>query len=394
MKSAAAASLGLVLMTLLLLCGLMWARPFDRISLAMDAVVHAAPKWSQVENLYLDPHTQETSHGADPRVSLNTLEDYWKAQASTPKVLFIGNSQMLAMSLAPGEPPSTSPEKTYVDLLAADFQASLAHRALIYRLAAPGMSYEEALWSVEYVLCHPALRPSGVVLQINYQAFWTGGIRSSLENLLDDSCFRGRIDALANSSQPYSDDLKEAEKEYRHLRDESAPDKTQNRSVAFGPQLESGLRGHLDKVSLYQSGLGQKDDFAQMLYRLRLYVLQVKPSTARSVTGPRLTKSQSALNDIARIAAEAGIRLILFSAPVNPAVSLYSSETDRATYTNFVKDLVTRRTLPFFDFEHAVEGRYWGRQFNSADPLHIGRRGHEIFASDMKPVVEKAASGE
>ena len=391
MKSAWAASAGVVLMTLLLLCGLMWARPFDRVNSAMDAVVHAAPRWSQVENLYQDPHTQETTHGNNVRSSLKLLEEYWSTQPSTPKVYFIGNSQMLAMSLAPGEAPSVSPEKTYVDQLAEEFASSRPDPALIYRLAAPGMSYEEALWYLEYVLCRPALRPTAFVLQINYQAFWTGGIRASLGEFLRDGCFRSRIQELIASGRPFADDLNEAVKSYEQAQKESSV-ASEKRSVPFGPRLEIGFREQLGKASLYQRGLGQKDDFAGLLYRLRLYVLQVKPSTARSVTGPRLIKSQSALENLAELCEKSGVRLVLFSAPVNPAVSLYSSERDHANFTDFVKHLASGHSLPFFDFEHAVEARYWGRQFNSADPLHIGRRGHQIFAADMKPVVETAIS--
>jgi lysophospholipase L1-like esterase len=391
MKSAPGSSAGVVSATLALLCVLLWVRPFDRINYAMDAVVHAAPRWSQVETMYRDPRTQDVTHGADPRTSLETVRRYWQQEPSASKVMFIGNSQMLAMSLAPGEMPSPVPDKTYVDLLAQQFNALPDNPVLIYRLAAPGMSYAEALWYLEYVICNPGLHPSGIVLQLNYQAFWTGAIRDSLDDLMDNACFRARVHTIAASDAAYADDFQAAEKSYIHAHEQNVPVNPDPSAIAFGPRLETAFRTNLQKTSLFQDGYIQKDDFAQMLYRLRLYVLQVKPSNARSVTGPRLTKSQAALETIAQRCADEHIRLVLFSAPVNPAVSLYSSDSDRTTYTGFVQKLAAEHQLPFFDLEHAIDGQYWGRQFNSADPLHIGRKGHELLAADMAPVVRQAA---
>ena len=383
--------------TLLMLALLLWLHPFDRISSGMDAIVHAAPRWSQVENLERNPRTQETTHGDDPAASLATLQQYWQQNPAAAKVIFIGNSQMLAMSLAPGEQPSPTPDRTYPDLLAANLQSQQPAPVLIYRLAAPGMSYPEALWYLEYLDCHPALHPTSIVLQINYQAFWTGGIRESLTGLLKndkDACFSDRIRKITRSGAPYADDFAEALHNFQQSGKQDTAVKTAAGSGGFGPPLETAFRTELQKATLFRDGEAQKDDFAQMLYRLRLYVLQVKPSTARSVTGPRLLKSQAALQAFAALCHESHIGLVVFTAPVNPAVSLFSSDADRSTYQNFVQSFVATNHLPFFNLENAIPAQYWGRQFNSADPLHIGREGHRLLAKFMMPVVQRAVAQE
>ena len=394
MKSLAVTA-SILPVTLLMLAFLLWAHPFEQISSAMDAVVHAAPRWSQVQNLERDPLTQETTHGEDPRTSLATLERYWSQHPEAARVLFIGNSQMLAMSLAPGEQPSPTPDRTYTDLLADSLRSRQPDPVLVYRLAAPGMSYEEALWYLEYLVCRPGLRPSAIVLQINYQAFWTGGVRESLNGLLDsDGCFRNRIENLSLSGAPFADEYSEALKTYSQAGKRDAAVKTAPATGGFGTGLETAFRTRLEKAVLFRDGSAQKDDFAQMLYRLRLYVLQVKPSNARSVTGPRLVKSQLALEAFASLCKAWKIPLVIFTAPVNPAVSLFSSDNDRNTYQSFVQGFVARFHLPFFNLENAIPGQYWGRQFNSADPLHIGREGHRLLARFMMPVVKTAISGE
>jgi hypothetical protein len=137
-----------------------------------------------------------------------------------------------------------------------------------------------------------------------------------------------------------------------------------------------------------------KDSFEEMLYRARIYFLRIKPSNARSVVGPQLTRSQAAVEAIAESCRAAGVRLAIVTAPVNPAVSLYRSPEDRLRYVSFVHTVAERYGLPLADLESSVTANLWGRQLNGPDPLHMGRAAHAVIAAKVAPFVQNALTGQ
>jgi hypothetical protein len=129
---------------------LVWLQPFDRASAFLDHIFQVPPKWTQVEGLFRDPDTQELSRGEHPIESFAILSKYWVAHPEQRRVVFIGNSQMQAITLAPGEGPYSEPGRTYFDLIADRCRQDAAIRL---QRAAGGMSYEEALWYVLPIEC-------------------------------------------------------------------------------------------------------------------------------------------------------------------------------------------------------------------------------------------------
>jgi hypothetical protein len=166
-------SLWIVGATLVGVAALLASRPFEAAQYALDRCFASGPPWTQVTRLLTDPATQEVTHGENPSQSLLTLGDYWSKSAAGSRIVFIGNSQMFAVSLAPGEPAPNDFEKTYPDLVAETLNSS-ADAYHCYRLAAPGMSYTEALWYANYLAASGKVRPNSIVLQLNYQSFWNG----------------------------------------------------------------------------------------------------------------------------------------------------------------------------------------------------------------------------
>ena len=111
-------------------------QPFDLINHAMDRVFGALPEWTQVENMYSDPATQEVSRGDDPLRSFHILENSWAAHPGATRIMLMGNSQAQMTSLAAGEPPPTSPEKTYTDHIADHYhRAETGGCSIAFRLA-------------------------------------------------------------------------------------------------------------------------------------------------------------------------------------------------------------------------------------------------------------------
>jgi len=98
-------SIGVLAITLVLLVGLLRSNPFGAACDGLDRLFGAPPKWTQVTNVYRNPKTQEMTHGDDPTASLDGLKQYWHQFPGAGRIVFIGNSQMHTISLAPGEPP-------------------------------------------------------------------------------------------------------------------------------------------------------------------------------------------------------------------------------------------------------------------------------------------------
>jgi hypothetical protein len=392
-----------IVLTVLVLLFLLSHDPFALAIAGLDRAFGAPPAWTQVDNLYRNPRTQDVSHAEDAGASMEVLAGYWRQHPDEPKVLFIGNSQMMTISLAPGEGPSSAPEKTYVDLVTEQLEEK---HVLGYRLSAAGLSYPEAFWYLTFISQRPELRPSEIVLQMNYQAFWQGGIRSSMLPMLRDQGFRSRISALANSGQPYADTFQQALVAYSAQ--PQAGDAGQGNASAaaatvakfsgsssLGYRLESVVRDRFDGWGLGQHQAAEQESFTQMLYRSRLYLLHLKPSTARSIDGTRLQISRATVMGIAELCYRQSIPLVLFNAPVNPGVALYRTTADRDSYHGFVRSLAQKYELQLLDFEDAIPSQYWGHLLNGPDPLHMGRAGHRELAKQVLetlrfPVAAKA----
>jgi hypothetical protein len=386
----AAITLGCTLVLLLLL---LMAHPFLLASDALDVLFRVPPKWTQVEDLYTSPETQEVTHGDRPVPSLHVLESYWTAHPGATRLLFVGNSQMHTLSLARGEAKPTEREKTYVDQIADKLAAARGNSdpIMTYRLSSSGMSYPEVLWDLMYMMDRPALRPDAIVMQMNYQAFWTGGIRDGILSLLDDNTFHEQVKAAAAANEPYSAAFEEALRRYDERRDTHNPSSAASSSVSStfsasatpGYAIETVARRGLNRIPAFQSRAEAKEDVVQFLYRCRLYFLRLKPSTARSVTGGRLLAARAAVVDIVKLCHRDHVQLFLFSAPVNPRVSLYRTPEDHASYRAFIEQIAAQNGGPLYDFEGAVPAEDWGNLLNGPDPLHMGRAAHALIAQEM-----------
>ena len=376
--------------TVLVLFLLLMARPFLVASNVLDALFGVPPKWTQVEDVYKNPHTQEVTRGDDPVGSLRVLADFWGARPNDTRILFVGNSQMHVISLARGEARPTGTEKTYVDQIA-NLLAKDSPQIRTYRLSSSGMSYPEVLWELLYMTGKPELHPDAMVLQLNYQAFWTGGIRESLLGLLDDDAFRHQIEAVIGANEAYSAEFQDALHRYDESKSTRNATSTANNGIAAafsasktpGYAIETAVRRVLDRSGLFRGRSDHKNDFVDFLYRCRLYFLRLKPSTARSVSGARLLVSRASVEDAVKLADEKKIQVFLFNAPVNPLVSLYRTPEDKASYQEFVTKLAKENGGPLYDFEDTITAEHWGNLLNGPDPLHMGRAAHAQMAREM-----------
>ncbi len=376
--------------TLLLLSLYLFVHPFLRLSDGLDALYGVPPKWTQVDDVYRNPNTQEVTHGDNPVPSLKVLAKYWGAHADATRILFVGNSQMHTVSLAKGEAKPTGPEKTYVDLIAERLALQSAN-TVTYRLSSSGMSYPEVLWDLIYMMNRPELKPDAIVMQLNYQAFWTGGIRDSILALLDDEQFHAQVANAARANKPYSAAFQDALQRYDERKSAqraasgsgNGPASTFSASATPGYAIETVARKGLDHDAEFRKRALAKDDIVNFLYRCRLYFLRLKPSTARSVTGGRLVAAHASVIDIVKLCHTEKVQLFLFSAPVNPLVSLYRTPGDHAGYQDFIEQVASENGGPLYDFEDTIDASHWGNLLNGPDPLHMGRTAHVLMAEEM-----------
>jgi hypothetical protein len=360
--------------------------PFEAARQRLDTVFGAEPAWTQVTHLYQNPELQEKSHGEQPVHSLSTLASSWGNPPRLRRILFMGNSQMFAMSLAPGEGAPKGEEMTYTDLVAEHYRHGAMSNVACYRLAAPGMTYTEMLWYLTYFLNDPDLKPEMLLVQVNYQAFWNGNIRDGMLPMLrSNPNFRTEIQRMASDGKPYSSDFIDALRRYD---EESALQSVAAPWYQPGTQIESRMRDFLKEVPAFDTRHQHKDSLMDLLYSGRVYLLHLTPTTARSITGARLSRSQAALEKILQLATSEHVRILLFNSPVNPRVSLYRTEADRKNYRDFLLQVTQRYQVELVDFECEIPAALWGRWMSTPDPLHMGRAGHHKMADLMIRLID------
>jgi hypothetical protein len=136
------------------------------------------------------------------------------------------------------------------------------------------------------------------------------------------------------------------------------------------------LRKALDVVPQYHARQQRKVAFLGTLYALRVYLLALKPTTKRHILGQPLEQNFSALEDLVRLARASGARVIIYNAPVNPAVTLFYDDEYRS-YLERLHSFATREGCSYADFSTAVPEDEWGFFIDGADPIHFDEHAHQ-----------------
>lgn len=377
--------------TVALLYALIVVDPFHGARLLIISLFQAGPESAKVERYFVDATTQETTHGADPLTSFEQLRGLWPKGEGISRTYLIGNSQMYYMILSPAETPTDASEKTYPDFT---FEYERRHdsgRRLFYRLAAPNISYMEALWYVSYLLSVPELRPTTLIVQLNYETFRKSGVRDGMLSMLDNPGFRESI-RRATTNPAYGSVFEQALERYARLQCRNGGGGTttesaqlthtgMNEAIGPGTRLENGLRHALADAPGFAKRHELKLSMLDVLYLLRVHVLRIKPTTPRPIGGATLQQNEASLAAIARLCSENKIELKLFNAPQNPLSPLYNSERNRQLYQETIHRIAKSNAAPIYDFEASIPAEYWGVWIDGPDPIHFGRRAHQMMAN-------------
>ena len=235
------------------------------------------------------------------------------------------------------------------------------------------------------------MKPNLLFMQMNYQSMWNTGVRETMVELLEDPAFRQRVEQEAGRGAAYSPVFAELLQRWKTGQAAKAAGSDDVPGAAgesgVGARMENSVRERLAGWKVYQDRMAQRDALIDLLYRERIYFLQISPSTARSINEVRLTESHAALEAIANRCREAGIRLVFLRVPVNPKVSLYRLPRDKSNYEEFLADLSQHYGIRTYDLERIVPADAWGLEYNGPDPLHLSRAGHRMLAEVVTPLV-------
>src|ERR1017187_8195614 len=381
-RIAAGAAVTLALTGLILYGG-----PFRIAGKALSSLFGMGDNTAKPVEVFRDSGTQEVTNGADPYTSLEELHRRWAASKPERSLVVIGNSQTLSVILAPGEIPPASPVKTYVDRIS-EISATAGGPA-VYRLSAPNLSYLEALWYVTFLTTVSDLKPSEIVLQLNYESLRKTGIRDGMLGLLRDPKFARVVQEAAGSASSYGAPFGQAMKRYKETRRkaESQQDGRAERSghsaLPLGAQMEAVVRRVLESNGIQAKKHEAKGDFLSLKYLLRVYFLRITPTTPRPLSGAAYEASVSALNAIAERCRDNGVYLALFLAPQNPTARQWQTEEDRERYRGAAQGLAARYGLKLVDLENSIPRDQWGVWIDGPDPIHFGLRGHVQMADVM-----------
>jgi hypothetical protein len=381
-----------VIVTSVLTIGLtgtwLFIRPFDLIAAGLTSAFRAGKDEAKIERTYLDKTSQEVSTGNSPFTNLQELDARWSSSKPKARVILMGNSQTFSVVLAPDERPSSSPPKTYPDLLHDSFESE---ERTTYRLSAPNLSYLEALWYSVYLTSAFDTPPTSVLLQLNYESFRKSGIRDGMLSLLGNARFRKAVTDVSVSEAPYSDVFRETLRRYQDSRgkaEDSKPNPTNKRedvktdpAKSIGSSLETGLRNQLAALPQWPLIHTAKADFLNVLYLLRVYVLRITPTTPRPLSGANHTMSVACIHAIADLCKASGITLKLFLAAQNPKAQLWRTKADRDLFLSSANQIASKHGLQLLDLENAVPEEDWGVWIDGPDPIHFGLRGHQAMAA-------------
>ncbi len=378
--------IGVLGATFVFLWLLLWTDPFAMVRSVLLHVFPGGPENAKVDNLYQDPVTQEVTKGDRPAASLTQLASLRAKYQDWKQVYLIGNSQTYYTILAPGERQVSEPQKTYPDLVSAQCCTKPQSKTFFYRLAAPNITYPEALWYLHYLLAVPELRPDRMIVQVNYQTFRLSGIRDGMLGLLSEPRFRAVIESASHASAPYAGMFEQALSRYAEkvgkqtVGGDGGSRTGMNASHGFGTLLEAKVRHALSISAAWADRHVLKSSFLLTLYLLRVDLAGIKPTTPRSIGGASLAVNVSALEEMAALCKRNGVEMALLNAPQNPATSLYRTAADRRTYTEIINGIPKKYGFRLYDFEQSMPREYWGVWIDGPDPIHFGREGHQRMA--------------
>lgn len=323
----------------------------------------------------LRPDHIDVLHGEKLLTALRAL----RPAAPRARLVVFGNSQQYTASLPRGAKVRAHKARMASALLAEWLEAQASGRFAVYNAAAPNQTFPEALWQALYWFEVGSDKPKTLLLQASFDTFRKTGIRPGYQTLLDEPRFVAALERhLAARSRHYATDWLDARKAKA---DRTAELEGRGKNRQWSP--EPILRKKLKIVSLFERRQQLRGAFLRLLYLARVHLLRISPTTRRHITGKPFEQNMAALKDLIELAQRHGARVVLYNAPVNPAIDMFFP----AEYRGFLKrlrQLCATHAVPFADLADAVPREHWGYWIDGPDPIHFDAQAHRLVAEVLQ----------
>lgn len=376
---SAARALGLLAGTAVVVAALGAFDPFDAVSrwlLGSDETVRRQP-------VRQDPASWDLSFGEDLERSLSTRP---LPPAGARRILVLGDSQQYTCSLPRGGRVANDHRAVLAsDHLAARLASRESRPVSIYNASAPRQTLAEALWQGVYWLKVAPDRPEVVIVQSNFDRYRHAGIRAGFQTLLGDAAFTAALNALTTQGErPYTEQVVGAIRAYSWRRAELGGGR--------GVSPEAALRRGLEGLPLYRLRGERRATLENALFHLRIRAFGLRPAGRRHVLGPPLAQNLAALEDLVRLARTSGARVLVYNAPLNPAVPLFYDDEYRE-YLDRLRRLARSESATFADLADALPPERWGYWIDAPDAVHFDEAGHQILAERFEEALGPALRG-
>ena len=153
------------------------------------------------------------------------------------------------------------------------------------------------------------------------------------------------------------------------------------------------------RIHLWQARGQMRGDIFLSLYRLRNTLFGITPNTKRKVIPNRYFYNLSALDALLKSATEAGIKVVMYIAPINTNNGEFPY--DKAEYQRFkdgLEILAQKYGVTYRNFENLIPKSLWGRKNSTTiggegeiDYMHFTSAGHLVLADQIEPLLTNFA---
>jgi len=149
-------------------------------------------------------------------------------------------------------------------------------------------------------------------------------------------------------------------------------------------------------IPTWQARDQMRGDIFLSLYRFRNTLFGITPDTKRKAIPSRLNKNLSALDALLKSASVAGIKVIIYIAPINnnsgerPYV-----DAEYQRFKDTVEILAQKYDVTYRNFEDLIDKPLWGQKNSTSlgggkdeiDYMHFTTKGHVVLAESIAPLL-------